>query len=121
MQNPFLHTGPGLALKRATAATGNVPTTPETTTIPAGGYSEVVGGHDGTRLLFHAVFAAAATGDMVVRQVTEKVATAGETYDDDALAGKLMWNWNSGEPLPGYFQIYNNTDQSATVYVQKAI
>lgn len=119
MQNPFLYSGPGKALRKAAASTGNVVT--ETTTIPAGGYSEVVGGHDCKELLFHADFAAAATGDMVVRQVTTETATAGETYDTDTLAAKLMWNWNAGEALLGFWQIYNNTDQSATVYVNKRI
>lgn len=119
--NPFFFPGPGLALRQATAATGNVPTTPETTTIAVGGYTEVFGGHDCMEMLFHAVFAAAATGDMVVRRVTTKNAAAGEAISTDALVAALMWNWNAGEALNGFYQIYNNTDQTATIYLQKRI
>lgn len=119
--NPFLHPGRGVALRRATGATGNTLTSPETTTIPAGGYTEVVGGADCLEMMFEAVFAAAATGDVVVRELTTPGAAAGETFSTDTLAGELIWRFNAGEPLSGFFQVYNNTDQAATIYVQKRI
>lgn len=120
MQNPFIYPPGGRALRKATASTGNV-LSPQTYTIPAGGYSEVISANDCLEILFRAAFAVAATGDMVVRQVTDEVATAGETFDTEAIAGVLSWNWNAGEALSGFFHIFNNSDQSATIYHQKRI
>ena len=120
--NPFLYPGRGLALRRATASTLNQLTTPETTTIPNGGFSEIIGAHDCKELMFDFVFAAAATGDVLIEEVIDATASvAGETFSTLTVAAERSAKWNAGEALTGFFRIQNTSGQSITVYCQKRI
>lgn len=115
--NLFLFAGRGKALLRVAASTGNVPTVPNTTTIPNNGFSELVAGHEGLEMAFNFVFGAAATGDMLIETVADGVATAaGTTFDTLTVTAALSGNWNAGEFLPGFWRIKNTSGQSVIVY-----
>lgn len=115
MSNPFLNQGPGTLLRKVTGASGNVPSVPETTTIPAGGYTETVAGQEGLEILFWLVFDEAATGDIVVQRLTNRAAQHSNDHGTVTIAGLASYCWAAGETLVGYYRVYNNTDQPATV------
>lgn len=122
MNNPFLYPGRGKTLRRVTGSTGNTIFAPETTTIPNGGFSELIAAHDARELMFEFVFDAAATGDVLIEKVFDQTASvAGETFATKTVAASRSANWNAVNALVGFFRIQNTSGQSLTVYCQKRI
>lgn len=121
MHQPFMFSGKGQALRKVTASTGNSLSMPETTTIPDGGYTEIVAGHDCSELIFLLEFAAAATGTFVVEEVLDiSASVAGEIFDTITVTAERVGRWNAGERLPGYFRLKNSSGQNVVIYLQKA-
>lgn len=121
MPNPFLNPGAGTALRKVTASTGNALAAPETTVIPDAGYTEIVAAHEGAQMIFLFIFAAAATGTVVIEEVIDSSASvAGETFATETVTADRVHRWNAGEPLTGYFRIKNTSGQNMTVYYNQA-
>lgn len=116
MPNPFLNPGEGTPLRKVSGATGNTLEAPDNTTIPAGGYTELVAAHEGLNMNFLLVFAAAATGSVDIQRCPTTAAAASDTVDSNSVSAVNSFPWSAGEPLTGYHRVYNNTDQNATVY-----
>lgn len=114
--------GGKLALRAVTAGTGNTPDGGLGTTIPAGGWSEVFAfGMDlNFNLLF--IFAASATGSVLVEEVIDANASVtGETWDTVIVSSERISRWTAGEALQGFGRVKNNTNQNMTAYVSGRI
>lgn len=121
-QNPFLYPGQGIKLRRVNAGTGNAITIPETTVIANNGFSEAIAGHDCLELIFNFVFAAAATGDVLIEQgETIDFPNNGKTLATITAAAEFAKTYAAGKPLTGFFRIKNTSGQNLTVYCQKRI
>jgi hypothetical protein len=117
MQSPFVYAGRGRPLKKVLASTGNQIAADRTTTIPNNGYSEIFAAHEGIEPILEFAFAAAATGDVLIEQVADEVATvAGATYATVSVVAALVGRWNAGKPLSGLFRIKNTSGQSLVAY-----
>lgn len=126
LQNPFLHPGIGLPLRRVVGATGNVILEPQTTTIMGapgpGQYTETVGAHDCIELMFAIVFTVQpVSGSLVLQICPTPFVTAADTFANVTVNNPLIYRWNSGQALQGYYRWLNNSPQSATIYCQKRI
>lgn len=114
---PYVNQDAGTPLRKVTASTGNVPTDPVTSTIPDNGYSEIVAAHDGASMMFLFIFAAAATGSMVLEEVIDSIASvAGETFDTVTVTADRVNRWNAGERLTGFFRWKNTSGENVVIY-----
>lgn len=123
MPNPFLNQGAGTPLRPVTDATSNVFVggTPPPVIIPDGSWSETFQAQEGldVKLLF--IFAAAATGDVLIEQVIDAAASvAGETFATVSFVAKRIARFSAGEPLTGFFRIKNMSGQNLTCYYNNA-
>jgi hypothetical protein len=120
MQNQFLFPGIGQAVRQVTSSTNSSVT--EDTAIGTGGYTEWIAAHDCKELCFAFEFAAEATGTMVVQRA--KSANPSSSFDDhETITITAEWwrSWAAGETLLGFYRVYNNSGQSAVIYMNKRI
>ena len=117
MQNQFLFPGIGKVVRQATSSTNNI--APEDTSIETAGYSEWVAAHDCIELLFAFVFAAAATGSIVIQRCADPTAAVSETHETVTITASRFQSWAAGETLLGYYRILNSSGQTMTLYHNK--
>ncbi len=115
MLHPFMNADVGVPLRKVSGATGNALAAPATTVIPNEGYTEIVNGHDGEELTFWFVFAAAATGDVVIERCPTNGAAVSEEHETITVAGSRCISWAAGETLVGFYRVKNETDQNVVV------
>lgn len=119
MQNQFAIAGIGVALRQALITSGDKPN--NTTTILNGEYSESFAAHDCIEVLLSFIFAAAATGTIVIQRSSVASFATVETHETVTITASLFQSWAAGETLGGFYRVLNSSGQTLTVYLNKRI